>query len=59
MTGNAKDTNTGWTDPDDAPEWSDEVLERAARYDGETPVRAAQGTLTRRGRPFRRLIRSP
>ena len=51
MSENAKDTSTDWTDPDEAPEWSDDVLERAALYDGETLVRAGQGTLTRRGRP--------
>lgn len=51
MSENAKGTSADWTDPDEAPEWSDDVLERAARYDGETLVRPAQGTLTRRGRP--------
>ena len=51
MSGTAKDTSTGWTDPDDASEWSDDVLERAALYDGETLVRPAQSTLARRGRP--------
>jgi uncharacterized protein (DUF4415 family) len=40
-----------WTDPDDAPEWTDDVFDRAAIYDGHKLIRPAQGTLTRRGRP--------
>ena len=32
-----------WVDPDDAPEWTDEVFERADYYEG--------GKLVRRGRP--------
>jgi uncharacterized protein (DUF4415 family) len=51
MTASVKDTSPGWTDPDDAPEWSDDVVERAALYDGDKLIRPAQGTLTRRGRP--------
>jgi uncharacterized protein (DUF4415 family) len=51
MTANGKDTSRGWTDPDDAPEWTDDVFDRAAIYDGDKPIRPAQGTLTRRGRP--------
>ena len=46
-----KNTSTGWTDPDDAPEWSVDVFDRAAVHDGDQLVRPAQGTLTRRGRP--------
>ena len=46
-----KDTATGWVDPDEAPEWTDEVFDRAAIYDGDKLIRPAQGTLTRRGRP--------
>ncbi len=42
---------TGWTDPDDAPEWTDDVFERAAVYHGDKLIQPAQGTLTRRGRP--------
>ena len=32
-----------WVDPDDAPEWTDEMFERADYYEG--------GKLVRRGRP--------
>ena len=51
MSGNGRNTSSGWTDPDDAPEWTDEVFDRAAIHDGNRLVKAAQGTLTRRGRP--------
>lgn len=51
MTANGKDTSSGWTDPDDAPEWPDDVFDRAALHDGDKLVRPAQGALTRRGRP--------
>jgi uncharacterized protein (DUF4415 family) len=51
MSGNEKNTSSGWTDPDDAPEWTDDVFERAAVYKGDSLVRPARGTLTRRGRP--------
>jgi len=41
-----------WKDPDDAPAWTQEQLERAQLADGEKIVRLASGTLTRpRGRP--------
>ena len=30
MTANRKDGESNWIDPDDAPEWSDDVFERAA-----------------------------
>lgn len=46
MTANvpASKTSSGeWVDPDDAPEWTDEMFERADLYIGET--------LIRRGRP--------
>jgi uncharacterized protein (DUF4415 family) len=46
-----KSTKKPWTDPDDAPEWSNDVFERAeVRRDGKV-VRPAAGTLTKRGRP--------
>ena len=51
MSGNGRNTSKGWIDPDDAPEWTDEVFDRAAIHDGSGLVKAAQGTLTRRGRP--------
>ena len=40
-----------WTDPDDAPELTDDFFERAAIMKGDVVIRPAQGTLTRRGRP--------
>jgi uncharacterized protein (DUF4415 family) len=51
MTGNKPSTEPAWTDPDDAPEWSDEVLARAELRDGEAVLEPARGSLTRRGRP--------
>ncbi len=46
----AADTSKPWTDPDDAPEWSDEAFERAELSVGGEVVREASGTL-KRGRP--------
>ena len=40
-----------WTDPDDAPELTPEIAERAQISIGGKVVRPATGTLTRRGRP--------
>ena len=51
MTESRKDTGSNWVDPDDAPEWSDEVFQRAEVRDGDRVVRPASGTLTKRGRP--------
>ena len=51
MPAKGKDTSPVWTDPDEVSEWSDEVVARAALWDGETPVTPAQSTLTHRGRP--------
>jgi len=51
MPGNAKDTSSTWTDPDDAPELSDDFFARAELKKGETVLRPGRGTLTRRGRP--------
>ncbi len=51
MAENANVTDTTWTDPDDAPEWSEAVFERAEIRIGDDVVRPAQGTLTKRGRP--------
>jgi hypothetical protein len=50
---NAKDGDTrpNSADPDDAPEWPDEVWGRAQLSIGGKVVRPATGTLTRRGRP--------
>jgi uncharacterized protein (DUF4415 family) len=38
-------------DPDDAPEWSEEVFQRAEISRNGVVVRPATGTLTKRGRP--------
>jgi uncharacterized protein (DUF4415 family) len=46
-----KKSKSSWVDPDDAPEWSDDVFERAELRHGDKVVRAATGTLTKRGRP--------
>lgn len=43
MTAKKRAMRTDWTDPDDAPELTDEFFERADEYRG--------GTLVRRGRP--------
>jgi uncharacterized protein (DUF4415 family) len=51
MPGNGRNTSPGWTDPDDAPEWSNDVFDRAELREGDRVLRPAQGTLTRRGRP--------
>lgn len=51
MRKNADTTNTTWVDPDDAPEWSEEVFQRAEVSRSGVVVRPASGTLTKRGRP--------
>ena len=38
-------------DPDDAPEWTEEMFRRAAIYHGDKLIRPASGTLTKPGRP--------
>lgn len=50
MTANRKDGESNWIDPDDAPEWSDDVFERAAIWHGDKLIRPAKGMPTR-GRP--------
>jgi uncharacterized protein (DUF4415 family) len=47
----AKGSSQRWTDPDDAPELTDDILARAEIRRGDEVLRRAQGTLTRRGRP--------
>ncbi|WP_340646114.1 BrnA antitoxin family protein [Phenylobacterium sp.] len=49
MSGNKK--TPIWTDPDDAPELTNDVFARAELKDGDRILRPAQGTLTKRGRP--------
>ncbi len=51
MTGNANATDSDRIDPDDGPEWTDEMFDRAEIRDGDKLIRAATGTLTKRGRP--------
>lgn len=51
MSENKPDIATGWVDPDDAPEWTDDQFERAELRVDERIVRPAGGTLTRTGRP--------
>ena len=46
-----KSTSPVWIDPDDAPEWTAEVADRAALWDGDRLIRPATGTLTKAGRP--------
>jgi uncharacterized protein (DUF4415 family) len=43
MNGKPTESGTEWIDPDDAPEWTDEMFDRADLYHGEV--------LIRRGRP--------
>lgn len=51
MSARERDTNGNWIDPDDAPEWPDEVFGRAQITIGGKVVREATGTFTKRGRP--------
>ncbi|WP_421853768.1 BrnA antitoxin family protein [Novosphingobium sp.] len=50
MNENSADLPTDWDD-DDLPEWTEDQFQRAALYVGGKLVRAANGTLTRPGRP--------
>src|SRR5690348_9114290 len=50
MSARKKSTDDSW-DPDTAPEWPDEVWERAQISIGGKVIREATGTLTKRGRP--------
>jgi len=51
MSGNKGNIAPDWVDPDDSPEWTDEMFDRAAIHDGDKLIRPATGTLTKRGRP--------
>jgi uncharacterized protein (DUF4415 family) len=51
MTGKSKGTESSWVDPDDAPEWTADMFERAEISIGGVVVRPANGTLTKPGRP--------
>ena len=50
MNANKPNTDDSW-DPDTAPEWPDDVWDRAQISIGGKVIREATGTLTRRGRP--------
>jgi uncharacterized protein (DUF4415 family) len=51
MTERKRNTQSNWSDRDDAPEWPDEVWDRAQISVGGRVIREATGTLTKRGRP--------
>ena len=51
MTERKRDMTGAWIDPDNSPEWTDEMFDRAQISVGGKVVREATGTLTRRGRP--------
>jgi uncharacterized protein (DUF4415 family) len=51
MSAKKKDSKREWIDPDDAPEWSADVFDRAQISVGGKVIREATGTLTKRGRP--------
>lgn len=51
MSANGRDTKGDWIDPDDSPEWTDEMFDRARISVGGVVIREATGTLTKRGRP--------
>lgn len=40
-----------WIDPEDAPEWTEDMFRRAAIWHGDKLIRPASGTLTKPGRP--------
>lgn len=47
MSEKEKDMKGDWIDPDDAPEWTDEMFDRAQISVGGVVVREATGTLTK------------
>ena len=52
MNAKSKSTPTGWVDPDDAPELTEELFGRATPHIGNRVVtRAEYGAAVRRGRP--------
>ncbi len=52
MTKKSANSSPAWVDPDDAPEWTDEMFDRAEFARGGVVIRPATGTLTRGpGRP--------
>jgi len=51
MTARKRNTKHVWHDPDDAPELTDDILDRAEISIGDVVIRPANGTLTKPGRP--------
>ncbi len=51
MTENRPATEEPWTDPDDAPEWTEDHFRYARLSIGGKVIREAVGTWTRPGRP--------
>jgi uncharacterized protein (DUF4415 family) len=51
MSTKPKKSEAAFVDPDDAPEWTEDQLDRAELAEGGTILRKADGTLTKRGRP--------
>lgn len=51
MTARKRNTKRVWHDPDDAPELTDDILDRAEISIGDVVLRPANGTLTKPGRP--------
>lgn len=51
MTEKSAGSKAVWIDPDDAPELTDEILDRAEFAIGDRVIRPATGTLTKAGRP--------
>lgn len=47
----SKPDENPWSDPDDAPEWTEEMFRRAEIRIGDRVIRPASGTLTKPGRP--------
>ncbi|HDZ74122.1 MAG TPA: hypothetical protein ENH55_15465 [Aurantimonas coralicida] len=52
MTAKLEESAAAWVDPDDAPAWTDAMLDRAELAEGGQVIRPATGTVARgRGRP--------
>ncbi len=51
MTQKNNSSESTWIDPDDAPEWTAEIFDRAEIRIGDKVIRPATGTLTKPGRP--------
>ena len=51
MNAKSKSTPTGWVDPDDAPDLTDQFFESADQFEGER--------LVRRGRPKAEVTKQP